>query len=68
MGTQTTALPPIQALIDWAFSCRTEADHEANPEAKAAFEQLAAETQALADELEGIFSTFEALKRRGIAA
>jgi hypothetical protein len=66
--TQTVAPPPVQALVEWAISCRTEADHEADPEAKAAFEQLGTEFQALADEAEGVLSTFEALKHRGIAA
>jgi hypothetical protein len=68
MAAETLAPSPIQALVEWAFTCQAEADHEVNPEAQAAFQQLAAEFQALADEAEGIISTFEALKDRKIAA
>jgi hypothetical protein len=66
--TETLTPSPAQALVEWAVTCQAEADDEVNPEAKSAFQQLAEEFQVLADEVEGIISTFEALKRRKTTA
>ena len=47
-----------------ATACLAAADQETDPEAKAAFLQLAEEFKCLAQEIEGLISTYDALKRR----
>jgi hypothetical protein len=50
----------------WATDCSRQAVLDIDPEAQAAYAQLAEEFDALSAELEGLISGFEALsKRRG---
>jgi hypothetical protein len=67
-ANQTTALVETRPLLEWISACLEKADRDPQPEAKAAFRQLAEEFQLLTEEIEGLISTFEALSRRKVAA
>ena len=54
----------IRDPLAWAADCEAQLDFDIEPEAKAAFRQLAAEFQAAALEIEGLVSAFEAVIRR----
>jgi hypothetical protein len=51
-------------LLAWAVDCSTRASTETEPEARAAYAQLAEEFESVSAEIEGLISTFEALARR----
>ena len=51
-----------------ATACLAAPDQEMDPEANAAFLQLAEEFKCLAQEIEGLISTYDALKSRTASA
>ena len=54
----------IQGPLAWAADSRACANCEHDPEAKAAFEQVADEFEAASAEIEGLVDTFKALVTR----
>ena len=54
----------VRDPLAWAADCRMQADFDIEPEAQAAFVQLAEEFAAASAEIEGLISTFEAVVRR----
>lgn len=55
---------PSQSLSDWSAKCLQQAQTETDPDAQAAFVQLADEFLAIETELEGLTATFEAVSYR----
>ncbi len=62
--TQATALSENNPPLEWMSACSAQADREEDAEAKAAFQQLAEEFQTVAEEIEGLVATFNALMSR----
>lgn len=62
MSDSTTAW--VRDPLAWAEDCRTQANMAAEPEAEAAFRQLAEEFENAASEIDGLVSGYEALLRR----
>jgi hypothetical protein len=56
----------VQDPLVWADDCLARANVEVDPEAKAAFVQLAEEFRAVAAEIEGLVSTYDALVVRKV--
>ena len=54
----------IRDPLDWAADCRARALMDIEPEAQAAFNQLAEEFQSAASEIEGLIGAVEALCKR----
>jgi hypothetical protein len=54
-------------LTAWVAKCRSAAESEPDPGARAAYEGLAAEFEAIETEIEGLVASFEALARRRVA-
>ena len=54
----------VRDPMAWAADCWLQASQDMEPEAQAAFAQLASEFEAIATEIEGLISTFEALTSR----
>ena len=54
-------------LADWAAKCRSAAQSEPDRDARAAYDGLAAEFEAVEAEIEGLMATYEALERRQVA-
>ena len=54
----------VRDPMAWAADCWLQATHDRDPQAQAAFTQLAAEFEAIATEIEGLISTFDALTSR----
>jgi hypothetical protein len=48
----------------WAADCRIQANFATEPEAQAAFVQLAEEFEFASSEIDGLVNTYEALVRR----
>ena len=63
MGEAMTTLAELAA---WAVKCRSAAKSEPDPNAKAAYEGLAAEFEAVEAEIEGLMASFEALEARRV--
>jgi hypothetical protein len=55
-------------LTIWAATCRAAADSEPDADARAAYEGLAAEFEAVEAEIEGLVATFDALEGRRVRA
>jgi hypothetical protein len=62
------AMSAASELAAWVAKCRSAADSETNPDAKAAYEGLAAEFEAVEAEIEGLVASFVALQERDLAA
>jgi hypothetical protein len=60
------AMSTASELIAWAAGCRAAAESESDPDAKAAYEGLAAEFEAVELEIEGLIASFEALETRSL--
>lgn len=54
----------VRDPLAWAADCRAQADMTLDPEAQAAFRQLATEFEDAASEIDGLVSGYEALLRR----
>lgn len=54
----------VRAPGDWAEECRGYAAKEADPEAKAAYQQIATEFEAVDSEIEGLLAALDALNAR----
>lgn len=54
----------IRDPLEWAADCQTQAGFDIEPEAQAAFRQLAEEFKSAASEIEGLVSTVEVLMKR----
>jgi hypothetical protein len=54
--------------LAWAADCRAQARFKTEPEAQAAFLQLAEEFEATANEIVGLIATVEALSRHKLSA
>jgi len=54
----------VAEMTAWAATCRTAAESETDPDAKAAYQGLAAEFEAVEAEIEGLVESFETLKAR----
>jgi hypothetical protein len=48
----------------WAGDCRTQAQFAVEPEARAAFIQLAEEFESISSEIDGLVGSYEAMVRR----
>jgi hypothetical protein len=49
---------------EWAADCEAQVGFDIEPEARAAFQQLAEEFEAAASEIDGLIAAFEALSKR----
>jgi hypothetical protein len=56
------------SLADWVAKCRSAAECESDPDARAAYEGLAAEFEAAEAEIEGLVASYEALQERHVAS
>ncbi len=54
----------VRDPLAWAADCSAYASNETEPEARAAYAQLAEEFESVSAEIEGLISTFEALTAR----
>jgi hypothetical protein len=66
LGTLPAKEGKVQDPLVWADDCLARANVEVDPEAKAAFVQLAEEFRAVAAEIEGLVSTYDALVVRKV--
>jgi len=58
---QTIVAPDSKSPLEWAADCHTAAENETDIQTKSALQQLATEFETLAQEIEGLISSFGAL-------